>query len=213
MNTDALIRQLAAEARPVSRHAVGRRLALGIVIGGAITFGLIWFWLGIRPDLGPAMRGFPFWLKWGYTISLGICAMILVAALARPDTVRLRWLWLVVVPFASLAGMVIKEMAQAPSAEWLAMWLGHSWTHCPWFVLALAAPIFIGLLWSFRQFAPTRLRAAGAAAGLAAGACSATLYGLNCAEVSALFVLTWYTLGILLSAAVGALVGPRLLRW
>jgi hypothetical protein len=31
-------------------------------------------------------------------------------------------------------------------------------------------PIFIGLLRSFRKLAPTRLRAAGATAGLAAGA-------------------------------------------
>ena len=33
------------------------------------------------------------------------------------------------------------------------------------------------------------------------------------AEVSAIFVLTWYSLGILLAAGIGALLGPRLLRW
>jgi hypothetical protein len=57
------------------------------------------------------------------------------------------------------------------------------------------------------------LRAAGAVAGLAAGAFAATVYCLHCQEVSALFVLTWYSLGILLAASVGALLGPRLLRW
>ena len=93
------------------------------------------------------------------------------------------------------------------------MWLGHSWMVCPWLVLALAMPIFVGLLWSFRRLAPTRLRAAGAAAGLAAGAFAATVYCLHCPEVSAIFVLTWYSLGILLAASVGALLGPRLLRW
>jgi hypothetical protein len=80
-------------------------------------------------------------------------------------------------------------------------------------VLLLAIPIFVGLLWSFRRLAPTRLRAAGAAAGLAAGAFSATIYCLHCPEVSAVFVLTWYSLGIVLASALGALVGPRLLRW
>ena len=29
----------------------------------------------------------------------------------------------------------------------------------------------------------------------------------------ALFVLTWYSLGIALATGLGALVGPRLLRW
>jgi hypothetical protein len=93
------------------------------------------------------------------------------------------------------------------------MWLGKSWIFCPWLVLLLAAPIFVGLLWSFRRLAPTRLRAAGAVAGLAAGAWAATVYCLHCPEVSALFVLTWYSLGIALAAGAGALLGPRLLRW
>ena len=34
-----------------------------------------------------------------------------------------------------------------------------------------------------------------------------------CPEASAIFVLTWYTLGIGLAAGLGALLGPRLLRW
>ena len=80
-------------------------------------------------------------------------------------------------------------------------------------VFLLSAPIFIGLLWSFRRLAPTRLRAAGGTAGLAAGAWGATLYCLHCPEVSAIFVLTWYSLGIALAAGMGALLGPRLLRW
>jgi hypothetical protein len=93
------------------------------------------------------------------------------------------------------------------------MWLGHSWMVCPWIVLALALPIFAGLLWSFRRFAPTRLRAAGAAAGLTAGAWGAAIYCLHCPEVTAIFVLTWYSLGVLLAAGLGAVLGPRLLRW
>ena len=80
-------------------------------------------------------------------------------------------------------------------------------------VFTLALPIFAGLLWSFRRLAPTRLRLTGATAGLAAGAWAATLYCLHCPESSALFVLTWYTLGMGLAAIAGALLGPRLLRW
>ena len=104
-------------------------------------------------------------------------------------------------------------MAHVAPGDWLKMWLGRSWKLCPWLVLMLAGPIFIGLLWSFRKLAPTRLRAAGAAAGFAAGAWAATLYCLHCPEVSAIFVLTWYTLGIALATGAGALIGPRFLRW
>jgi len=213
MMTDELIRALAHDTKPVPRRAIERRLAAGILAGALITVLLIASWLGFRPDLGVAMRGFPFWMKWTYTISLGIGAAIVTASLARPDTKRLRWLWLLSVPILLLAGIGVAEIVNAPSGTLLAMWLGESWDSCPWFVLTLSLPIFVGLLWSFRRFAPTRLRAAGAAAGLTAGAWAAMLYCLHCPEVSAIFVLTWYSLGIALATGLGALLGPRVLRW
>lgn len=213
MNTDDLIDQLAREARPVRRGAVGRRIAIGLALGALVSGGLVIFGMGVRPDLGNAMHGFPFWMKWGYTLSISVTALILIVQLARPDSHSLRGLWLTAIPVVLLAGLGLFELMQTPSAEWLAMWLGHSWRTCPWRVLLLAIPIFAGLLWSFRWFAPTRLRAAGAAAGLTAGAFAATVYCLHCPEVSAIFVLTWYSLGILLATLLGALLGPRLLRW
>lgn len=213
MDTDVLIRSLADDVKPVSRHAVGRRIAIGLGLGGAATVALLGWWLGFRPDFDVAMRGYSFWMKWIYTGALATGAVAATIQLARPEPARLRWLWLLAIPVLLLLGIGIVEMMQVPSGDWLAMWLGGSWKQCPWIVLRLAIPIFIGLLWSYRRLAPTRLRLAGAVAGLAAGACAATLYCLHCPEASALFVLTWYTLGIGLAAAFGALVGPRLLRW
>ena len=52
-----------------------------------------------------------------------------------------------------------------------------------------------------------------AAAGLAAGAVGALVYTLHCPELEAPFLALWYVLGMLLPAALGAWVGPRLLRW
>lgn len=159
------------------------------------------------------MHGFPFWMKWGYTISLSVVALVMTKQLARPDSGSLRRLWLIAIPVLLLASIGAMELIRTPPGEWLAMWLGESWMVCPWRVLALAMPIFVGLLWSFRKLAPTRLRAAGAAAGLTAGAFAAMVYCVHCPEVSAIFVLTWYSLGILLAVSAGALLGPRLLRW
>jgi hypothetical protein len=213
MNTDQLIDRLAGDVPPVRRHAIGYRLGIGVLVGGVVSFAIILATIGTRPDLGLAMRGFSFWMKWAYTLSLSGIAIYATARLARPDPGSLRGLWLIAIPVALLAAIGVAELVRTPSGDWLAMWLGHSWSKCPWLVLALAVPIFVGLLWSVRRLAPTRLRAAGAAAGLAAGAVSATVYCLHCPEVSAIFVLTWYSLGILLAASLGALLGPRLLRW
>lgn len=213
MNTDALIRSLAGEVRPVRRHAIGRRIAAGLAVGGVCTVTVIGWWLGFRPDFELAMRGYGFWVKWIYSGTLAVCAIAAAVRLARPEPASMRWLWILAVPVVLLAGVGIVEMMRVPSSEWLAMWLGQSWKQCPGIVLRLSIPIFIGLLWAYRRLAPTRLRLAGGAAGLAAGASAATLYCLHCPESSAIFVLTWYTLGIGLAAAIGALLGPRLLRW
>jgi hypothetical protein len=213
MNTDQLIEALARDVTPVSRQAVGRRLAGGIFAGGIGTLVLIVWLLGFNPQLHLAVRHYSFWMKWGYTASLGVCAIVATARLARPDSGKLGWLWVMAIPVLSLVAIGVFEMSRVPPAQWLAMWLGQSWRVCSSLVFLLSIPIFGGLLWSFRRLAPSRLRAAGATAGLAAGAWGATLYCLHCPEVSAIFVLTWYTLGIGLAALVGAVVGPRLLRW
>ena len=215
MNSEQLIDRLSQSVPSVPRHAVRWRLLLGLLAGSIVTVALVGWGLGFRPDLWLAMRGFTFWMKWAYTGSLALCAIAATVQLSRPDARPLRWLWVMTVPVAGLAVIGIVEMARAPVSQWLPMWLGHSWDVyvCSSLVFLLSLPIFGGLLWSFRRLAPTRLRAAGATAGLTAGAWAATFYCLHCPEVTAIFVLTWYTLGIALAALLGAMLGPRLLRW
>lgn len=213
MNTDTLIRSLATNLTPVSRHAVGKRIFAGLTLGSLVTLGLVAGGLGLRADLPRALSGFPFWMKWFYTISMAAGAMVLVARLARPEPVRLRRFWPLALPVGIMAILVAIELAGTPTSRWLEIWLGKTWRTCPWTILGLSIPIFAGLLWAFRRLAPTRLRAAGAAAGLASGACAATLYCLHCPETSAAFLLTWYSLGLGLAATAGALVGERLLGW
>jgi len=213
MNTDQLIESLGANVPRVTRHALARRVGFGIAAGGVVTLALVITVLGIRPDLRVAMHGFTFWMKWTYTTTLGLGAAYAVTRLGRPIPGSLRGLWFLTLPVLLLAVIGCTELARTAPEQWLALWLGRSWKVCPWLVLTLAAPIYLGLVWSFRKLAPTRLRVAGATAGLTAGAWAATLYCLHCPETSALFVLTWYTLGIFLATVAGALAGPRLLRW
>jgi hypothetical protein len=212
-STERLIAALSADVPPIPPRFIGRRVALGIAGGGVVSIGLVFALFGMRPDFPQAMFGFSFWMKWAYTLSLGLIAVAATVRLARPEGGSLRMLWPLALPILLLAALAIEEMIRTPMRDWLSMWLGGSWNRCPWRVLLLAGPIFLGLLWSFRKLAPTNLRAAGAAAGLAAGAWAATIYCLHCDEVAAVFVLTWYSLGILLATGLGALLGPRVLRW
>lgn len=210
--TEQLISQLSAQVPRVRRCALHARLALGVLAGGGVSLALVAL-LGARADLASAAQGFAFWMKLLYCLSLAAAATGATAPLARPDTERARGLWLLGIPVLLLAGIGMGELARTPVSSWLALWQGGSWMMCPWMVLGLSVPVLVGLLGSFRRLAPGRLSLAGAVAGLSAGAWGATLYCLHCPENAAVFVLTWYTLGIVLTGVVGALAGPRLLRW
>jgi hypothetical protein len=133
--------------------------------------------------------------------------------MARPGAwSRNVWKW-IVAPVAGLALLALAELARAPMDNWPQMIMGNSWTQCPWRIVALSVPVFIGLCVVIRGQAPTNLRASGAAAGLLSGAVAATAYALACPESSAAFILVWYSAGIALATAIGALLGPKLLRW
>lgn len=213
MRTEDLIQSLAGNTRAVSRHAVEQRVAIGLLGGAAVTLAVMLTFKGLRPDIEQAMHGFSFWMKWTYTATLAVIATAVVLHVARPDAGRARWIWLLALPLVAVAALSGHELMTTPVSGWMPMWLGHSWQQCSMTVFALSLPVFAGLLWSFRTLAPMHLRAAGAAAGLAAGAMGATVYGLHCPEVSATFVVTWYTLGMAAASTLGALVGPRLMRW
>ena len=213
MNTETLIESLAQDVPRVRRHARAHRLLAGLACGAIVTLVVVLAGLGLRPDLSESLRGATVWMKWAYTSSLGLGAWAMMRRLARPEPVELRRFWPATLPVLLFAAICAAELAASPRSEWGALWLGETWMACPALLLCLSLPILAGTMLSMRRFAPTRLRVAGAAAGMAAGAWAAFFYCLHCPETGAPFVLTWYTLGIALAAGLGALAGPRALRW
>ncbi len=211
--TDHLIDSLAEGLRPVSPWAVERRIALALAAGMAVSALVTAITIGIRPDLLAALQGPVFWMKAGYVGSLAALAAAASIHLARPDAAPPRWLWLFALPVLVLAALAASELAHTPRQGWMTIWLGSSAMICPFLVLGLAVPIFLALLRALGRLAPTRLRSAGALAGVTAGASAALVYCLHCPESTASFVLTWYSGGIALAGLIGALLGPRLLRW
>jgi hypothetical protein len=212
MKTQDLIALLAEDSSPIRRRALTPRL-LGAALLGALASGLILVaWLGLRP-MGPAMHSPSFWMKAGYTTLIATAGLLTTARLARPGGQPGVGLGLALAGAVWLAAMATMETMRAPPAGLAHLWLGWSWNVCPLRILALAAPVFAAVLWWMRRMAPTRLALAGAAAGLFAGGVGATVYGLYCEETAAAFVVVWYSLGVVACAALGAVVGARLLRW
>ena len=213
MNTEALIDSLASRVTPVRPWAARAGLLLHGLFGGLAATVVLALTIGFRPDLDIVMQGGLFWMKVSYTGSLALIALAGMLVLARPESAAPRWLWLAALPFAALAVVSIVEAANMEHDAWMNLWMGSSWRQCPALIVMLALPIGAALTRALLQFAPTRLRLTGGVAGMAAGALAATFYCLHCPEVGAAFVLTWYTLGIVAVAVIGAIAGPRLLRW
>ena len=78
---------------------------------------------------------------------------------------------------------------------------------------ASAPPVFAAAMVALRSLAPTRPAWAGAAAGALAGGAGAAVYALHCPELAAPFLAVWYVAGMGLPVLLGAVLGPRLLRW
>lgn len=211
MKTDDLIDLLATGAGPAPRWVAARRL------GPIIALGVLASALGALAILGPipaALFATPApWLKFAYAGAFAAAAAWLAARLGRPVPRTGSPLWTLLLVVGAMALLALTTVISSPASERMALVLGHSWSRCPFNVLALSLPALVGALWALRGLAPTRPRAAGLAAGLLAGSLGAFGYALSCTELSPAFVAVWYSLGIGLAGLLGALVGPWVLRW
>jgi hypothetical protein len=214
MKTSELIAALvAADGGPVRPSTPALRLAGAAVLGAALAAGVLALWLGYQP-MSAAMRASWFWMKAGYSLTLSLAGLLLLGRLARPGG-RLGAAGLIVgaLAIAAMAMMAAHASMRAPADHRLALWLGDTWRMCSMRIVLLAVPAFVALILGLRRLAPTRLALAGAAAGLVAGGLAALVYGLYCQESAATFVAAWYSAGMAACALIGALLGPRLLRW
>ncbi|WP_372783775.1 NrsF family protein [Phenylobacterium sp.] len=213
MKTDELIQNLSGDLAPVAPGAAARRVALGLGGGAVVATAVMLAWLGLRPDLAQAVTTTMFWMKFGYAVATGLILAAVLIRLAKPAVPAGALAAFAGAPLAVVIVMALVRFANAPPETHRALLMGHSSSLCPWRILVIGLPLLVGAVWAVRGLAPTRLLLAGLAAGGAAGGLGAAIYAFACNETSAPFLAIWYTLGMALVAALGALGGSRLLRW
>jgi hypothetical protein len=213
MRTDELIRMLSSGVEPVPIDVARTRWARALAVSVPIAFLMMKSTLGLLPTLSTAISLPMFWVKLGLAFSLAGAALLAVQRLARPGAALGSAPRLIAAPLLAIWGLAGFVLVRTPAPARAHALLGETWQLCPFLIAGLSIPTFVAALWALRGLAPTQLAAAGAAAGLLAGAVGALVYSLHCPEMAAPFVGSWYVLGILLPAGVGALLGPRVLRW
>jgi len=204
---------LAASLEPIDPRLTKRRYLIGITTGAFGALCLARGVLHLNPALPREVSESAFWVREVFCASLSVLAVLVIGRLARPGS-RLGLL-----PAAIAAVVLIMwtlaatRLLSAPPQSRVPLLLGTTFAVCPFLIAFVAAPLFLCFFWVLKGLAPTRLCSAGAGAGFAAGSIGALVYSLHCPELAAPFIGVWYLLGMLIPTAIGASLGPRLLRW
>ena len=212
-STTTLIERLASDLTPVAPGEVPRRMAASLGVGALVSLSIALGLWGFRPDLPHALGTASFWIKELFVLVLAAAGAAGLTALARPDGDARRPALIAVAVMLAMAALAACELAGAAPAGRRDLLLGSTAAVCPWLILSLSVPILVGVIVAVRTLAPTRLRAAGAAVGLSAGAVAALAYSITCGEQGLAFFVVFYGGAIAAVTAIGSLLGPRLLRW
>jgi hypothetical protein len=212
MDTEQLIRTLAADnshrARPVSYA-----LMLALLAAAPVSLLIFFAELGVRPDIMTAMKNPFFDLKFAVTLALAISAIAVALHLSRPEASLRGFGWYLLIPAGLLVAGISGEMMMPQRAPMMTRVIGNNSKYCTVAITAMSLPLLIAALFGLRHGAPSRPAISGAIAGLLSAGLAAALYASHCTDDSPLFVATWYTLAVALMAALGALMGSRMLKY
>ena len=211
MNTDQLIKTLAADNAHHARR-VGFVLMLALLAAAPVSLLLFLAALGVRPDAMIAMRNPFFDLKFAVTLSLAAAAIAVSLHLSRPEASLRGFGWYLLIPAGLLIAGIGGEMTMPQRLPMMTRLVGNNSKICLTAIPLLSLPLLAAALIGLRHGAPTRPAVAGAIAGLLSAGLAATLYAAHCTDDSPLFVATWYTIATAAVAAIGAVIGPKVLR-
>jgi len=213
VKTDQLIDLLSTNVEPVKSGHLKKTLVVALLIGGVAAFCVMLTTVGLRSQASDKLDPSYLALKLLFTIGLvGIGAMLLTR-LMRPGQSGRKQFTLVVLPFFLIAGAGIIALAFGEPMAWGRMLFGMHWVTCLLCIPLFAVVPFAALIWALRRGAPTNLMQTGAIAGLVAGALGATAYAFHCPDDSVPYIAIWYGTLVAFCGLIGAILGPRLLRW
>lgn len=211
MKTSALITLLASDLLPSGLPAV----TWLTTVGGALTLSVsmvVSGW-GLHADLPGLLHNASFQFKSLWVFALALCSGGLMWRLARPGRRHGYGMHGMGLALLAMALMGANTLWQAELPARWDLLMGQSWWSCPLSIALISLPWLAVWMLYLRQMAPTHPTLSGASAGFLSGALATGLYSLHCSETSYAFFGVWYAAGMVLSSLIGAILGPRLLRW
>jgi hypothetical protein len=213
MKTDDLINMLGTNVEPVTGRELRNTIVIALTVGAVAAFCLM---LGIFGVPTGALGEEHFALKLpalAFTLGLVAAGANFLIRSARPGEPGRRPLLLVGLLFFAVLSAGVVALVLADPAAWSGMLFGPQWAACLICIPLFAVAPFVSLIWALRKDAPTNLVRTGAVGGLVAGALGAAVFAFHHPGGSIPFIVLWYGGPIVLCTLLGAILGPRLLRW
>ena len=209
--TNVVIRRLAREAGMKSSTSVisfDTALLLGAALSFASAIMLVFAIVGIPRELATTLHSAAFHHKVSSMLLVACGGIFLVRYAGRPGA-RALALLTVLPGLALLTAGAISDASEFP-------FMGLSVISVPSCIAAIVALSLLPLgitMFVLKRGVTTRPSVAGATAGVLAGALGAAAYALVCKNNGGLFVAVWYSMAILITVGIGAVVGRRALAW
>ena len=211
MNTDDFIAMLATGAEPVQPHVPERRMARAMATSLPLAF-LIMLHFGVRPDLLQVLGDPMLWVKFAFPGAVGVISLLLVLRLARPGMDTGHLAAGLTAPALAMCLLAAVVLLNAAPADRPGLVLGTTWQVCTVNIALISVPVFIGASGRSKGW-PHPAGGRGCQRWLA-GRCGRGICVCHPRpELDAPFLLVWNGLDMLVPAALGAALGPRLLRW
>jgi hypothetical protein len=207
--TDELIQSLASEAGKRQEHpARTSRTILALILSGLAAISMVLMTAGARPDLFAVI---PTWIFQFKAIGMVLIAggalqlfRVMVQPGASPHPVRC-----LLPGIAFMLGATALDQSGFPAFGLHRL----SVLTCMGTIVLSSMPAMVLILATMRRGIPTRLVQSGAVAGVLSGAIGGLAYTLACRNDGAAFVTIWYSCAIVTMAAIGSILGPKVLKW
>lgn len=211
-SSDALIADLVGDLQPVKPLSFARGLGYTLLAAAASAWAVVAA-LGLRADLVARQFDPVFLIATGLFLMLGIAAAVTVIVMSRPQVGNEHggWVWAAAMAaLLPLSAMIIS--LGGGSAALSQDSIGHG-IECLKYAGGSSMLVFAILIGWLRKGAPTSPDRAGLLTGIAAGSFGIFAFSLHCSDNDIVHIGLWHSAVVLLMAALGRVLVPRLVRW
>ena len=211
-STGALIAQLVDGLEPVRPLRLSSGLGFAFA-GLGVIVATVALLFGVRPDVIAGHFDPVFLLAAGLFLLLGLSSAVTVVVMSRPHVGSDHGGWVWAAAMAALLPLAAAIIGIGRGASVFSATAAEHGLDCLAMGSAFAVMTFGVLVWWLRRGAPTSPERAGLLTGVAAGSFGIFAFSLHCVYSDIVHIGLWHSAVVVVSAVVGRIAVPQLIRW